>query len=131
MESDARAFEELGSPEYLFLELCMPLQEGFTRFANLEKIMKKGYRIQIPFNKIKWSIIRPTCVPDDFARHLQTRRACLAMWPNLPLKTAATAAAPTRGADQYSHRSPMFPERTAGARERMGFMDAPETEAKK
>ena len=37
---------------------------------------------------------------------------------------------PTKGADQYNHKSPITPENTAGANERIGFIEAPETEPK-
>lgn len=43
----------------------------------------------------------------------------------------AIIVVPRKVADQYSHRSPNAPERTAGARDLAGFIDAPEINAKK
>ena len=46
--------------------------------------------------------------------------------PNFFLKVAATIDVPTKVADQYSHRFPITWDIKAGAKERAGFMDAPQ-----
>lgn len=38
---------------------------------------------------------------------------------------------PIKVADQYNHKSPTEPDNSAGARERAGFIEAPEMNAKK
>ena len=40
-------------------------------------------------------------------------------------------AVPINVADQYNHKSPTEPDSKEGARERAGFIDAPEISAKK
>ncbi len=51
--------------------------------------------------------------------------------PNFFLYAAATIDVPTNVADQYSHRLPITWDIKAGAKERAGFMEAPEIKPKK
>lgn len=46
----------------------------------------------------------------------------------LPIR--AITVVPTNVAVQYSHKSPITPDTNAGAKDRAGFMDAPEIKAK-
>jgi hypothetical protein len=50
---------------------------------------------------------------------------------NFFLRSKATAEVPIKVAVQYSHRFAIAPDNTAGARERAGFIEAPEMNAKK
>ena len=43
----------------------------------------------------------------------------------------ATIDVPIKVADQYNHKSPTDPDNSAGARDRAGFIEAPEINAKK
>ena len=47
------------------------------------------------------------------------------------LNINATADVPIKVADQYNHKSPTDPDKSAGARDRAGFIEAPEMRAKK
>src|SRR5215218_5418867 len=50
---------------------------------------------------------------------------------NFFLKSKATAEVPIKVAVQYSHKFVITPDNTAGARERAGFIEAPDMNAKK
>jgi hypothetical protein len=50
---------------------------------------------------------------------------------NFFLRSKATAEVPIKVAVQYSHRFAIVPDNNAGARERAGFIEAPEMNAKK
>ena len=50
---------------------------------------------------------------------------------NLFLNNRAIMEVPINVADQYNHKSPTEPDNKAGARERAGFIDAPDIKAKK
>ena len=50
---------------------------------------------------------------------------------NLFLNNRAIMEVPINVADQYNHKSPTEPDNKAGARERAGFIDAPDIRAKK
>ena len=47
------------------------------------------------------------------------------------LNINATAEVPIKVADQYNHKSPTDPDKSAGARDRAGFIEAPEMNARK
>jgi hypothetical protein len=50
---------------------------------------------------------------------------------NFFLKSKATVDVPIKVAVQYSHKFVITPDNTAGARERAGFIEAPDMNAKK
>jgi len=50
---------------------------------------------------------------------------------NFLLRTKATIELPTNVAVQYNQRLAIFPDNRAGAKERAGFIDAPEIKDKK
>lgn len=50
---------------------------------------------------------------------------------NFFFNISATIDVPINVADQYSHKSPIEPDNSAGAKDRAGFIDAPEMSAKK